>query len=169
MWQYHDHTIMTDKGTTFANFRKLFQICKELVRKLSQEVTLFLSQLRGSYELFMWWSKPTPSPPPPGINLIASHTLSLLMPALVMSWQSYSSIRCNPWQPIKCSSEESVMRGQLSSSMTWRCSVEQPLVPMWRMPSSVISSQWDNVWKREDKQHISLIMCYKCKCLKMHQ
>jgi len=71
-------------------------------------------------------------------------TLSLWMPARVMSWQSYSSIRRRLWQPDRCVSDASVMSGQLSSSKTVSDSAAHSPPPSWLMPSSVISSQCDN-------------------------
>lgn len=76
-------------------------------------------------------------------------TLSRRIPARVISWQSYSSMRCRLWHEMRCSKEASVMRGQLSSSRTVKFSAAHGDVPRWRMPSSVMSSQWDRLcnWK----------------------
>lgn len=73
-------------------------------------------------------------------------TLSLRMPALVISWQSYSSMRSRLWQACRRWSRlASVIRGQLSSSNTARCSAAHGERANCRMPSSVISSQWDKL------------------------
>lgn len=70
---------------------------------------------------------------------------SLLIPARVICWQSYSSILSRLWQLFRCSSEASVISGQLSSSTTSRRSWAQVPLPRCRMPSSVISSQCDKL------------------------
>jgi len=67
------------------------------------------------------------------------------MPCRVINWQSYNSIRSSDWHAIKCSNDASVMSGQLSSSNTVSCSVEQGLEPRCRIPSSVINSQCDKL------------------------
>lgn len=85
--------------------------------------------------------KKPPSRPAPSHAL----TLSLLIPARVICWQSYSSILSRLWQLFRCSREASVIRGQLSNSITSRRSWAQAPFPRWRMPSSVISSQWDKL------------------------
>lgn len=74
-------------------------------------------------------------------------TLSLFIPARVICWQSYSSIRSRLWQLFRCSSEASVIRGQLSSSITSRRSWAQGPLPRCLMPSSVISSQCDRLYR----------------------
>lgn len=61
------------------------------------------------------------------------------------------------WQEWRCSRAWSVMRGQLSSSRTERCSVEHAEVPRCRMPSSVISSQWERLWGVEKGGGVRLI------------
>lgn len=72
--------------------------------------------------------------------------LSLRMPALVISWQSYSSMRSRLWQACRRWSRlASVIRGQLSNSNTARCSAAHGERANCRMPSSVISSQWDKL------------------------
>lgn len=77
--------------------------------------------------------------------LTLSFTLSLLIPARVICWQSYSSILSRLWQLFRCSREASVIRGQLSSSITSKRSWAQAPFPKCRIPSSVISSQWDKL------------------------
>lgn len=77
--------------------------------------------------------------------LISFFTLSLLIPARVICWQSYSSILSKLWQLFRCSREASVIKGQLSSSITSKRSCAQAPFPKWRIPSSVISSQWDKL------------------------
>lgn len=67
------------------------------------------------------------------------------MPARVICWQSYNSIRSRLWQLFKCSNDASVMRGQLSNSITSRRSWAQAPLPRWRIPSSVINSQWERL------------------------
>lgn len=54
-------------------------------------------------------------------------------------------MRSRLWQLFRCSSEASVIRGQLSSSITSRRSWAQGPLPRCLMPSSVISSQWDRL------------------------
>lgn len=100
--------------------------------------------------------KPQPSPFPTGsiVQVAAAVafefltlflTLSLLIPARVICWQSYSSILSRLWQLFRCSREASVIRGQLSSSITSKRSWAQAPLPKCRIPSSVISSQWDKL------------------------
>lgn len=55
-------------------------------------------------------------------------------------------MRCRLWQEMRCSREASVMSGQLSNSNTVKCSDAHGDVPRWRIPSSVMSSQWDSDW-----------------------
>lgn len=77
--------------------------------------------------------------------MLGKWVLSLLIPARVICWQSYSSILSRLWQLFRCSREASVIRGQLSNSITSRRSWAQAPFPRWRMPSSVINSQWDKL------------------------
>lgn len=74
------------------------------------------------------------------------------MPVRVTCWQSYSSRRSSPRQFSKCSRATSVMRRQLSSSRTRSLSWPQVLLLRCRIPSSVMSSQWDRLWK--GKEHM---------------
>ena len=78
---------------------------------------------------------------------------NLLIPALVISWQSYNSILCKLWQETRWSKLASVIRGKLSSSRTIKCSDEQGAMPNWRIPSSVISSQCDKLMNSSLGQH----------------
>ena len=75
-------------------------------------------------------------------------TLSLRIPILVNSWQSYSSTLWRLWHDVKYSREASVINGQLSNSKTVRFSAAQGERHRCLMPSSVMSSQCDSVWKR---------------------
>lgn len=68
------------------------------------------------------------------------------MPARVTCWQSYSSSRSKPRQFSRCSSAASVTRRQLSSSSTRSLSCPHVLLLRCRIPSSVMSSQWDKLW-----------------------
>lgn len=72
-----------------------------------------------------------------------------LMPARVTCWQSYSSRRSRPRQCSRCSRATSVMRRQLSNSSTCSLSWPQELLLRCRIPSSVMSSQWDRLCSRE--------------------
>lgn len=72
-------------------------------------------------------------------------TFSRRIPARVISWQSYSSIRCRVWQPDKCSRAASDINGQLSNSRTVRNSAAPAPVPIWRTPSSVTISQCERL------------------------
>lgn len=85
------------------------------------------------------------------------------MAAREMSWQSNSSIRCRLWHETKCSSVRSVIKGQLSSSSTERLSAAQLPEVKWRIPSSVISSQCERVYKTEGETWISFynVTCFK--------
>lgn len=74
-------------------------------------------------------------------------TLKRRIAARVIIWQSYNSIRCKLWHDTKCSSVWSVINGQLSSSNTDKLSAAQLPAANCRIPSSVINSQCDNVWK----------------------
>ena len=74
-----------------------------------------------------------------------THTLIRLIPARVTCWQSYSSILSKLWQFSRCSRVTSVMRRQLSSSSTCSLSWPHVLLLRWRIPSSVINSQWDKL------------------------
>lgn len=76
-------------------------------------------------------------------------TRILLIPARVTCWQSYSSILSRLWQFSRCSRVTSVMSRQLSSSSTCSRSWPHVLLLRWRIPSSVINSQWDKLWNRE--------------------
>lgn len=69
------------------------------------------------------------------------------MPYLVMSWQSYNSTRWRLWQDVRCSKETSVIRGQLSNSRIVKFSAAHGDVDKCLIPSSVINSQWESVWK----------------------
>jgi hypothetical protein len=89
-------------------------------------------------------------------------TLSRRIPARVMSWQSYSSMRWRLWHEMRCSREASVISGQLSSSRTVKFSAAQGDVPRWRMPSSVMSSQWDRLWNRKHNTFILLACSVSC-------
>lgn len=72
-------------------------------------------------------------------------TLIRRMPCLVISWQSYSSKRTKALHERRCSSEASVINGQLSSSNTLSFSFAARLWLRWYIPSSVMSSQWDRL------------------------
>lgn len=85
-------------------------------------------------------------------------TLIRLMPARVTCWQSYSSILSRLWQFSRCSRVTSVMRRQLSSSSTCSLSCPHVLLLRWRIPSSVISSQWDKLWNRETNNNIPQLL-----------
>lgn len=74
------------------------------------------------------------------------------MPARVTCWQSYSSSRSKPRQFSRCSSAASVTRRQLSSSNTRSLSCPHVLLLRCRIPSSVMSSQWDKLW--EGKKYV---------------
>lgn len=73
-------------------------------------------------------------------------TRNLLIAALVIIWQSYNSMRYKLWQDTKYSNVWSVIKGQLSNSRTDKLSAAQLPAANCLMPSSVMSSQWDNVW-----------------------
>lgn len=76
------------------------------------------------------------------------------MAARVIIWQSYNSIRCKLWHVTKCSSVWSVINGQLSNSNTDKLSAAQLPAANCLIPSSVISSQCDNVCECNAKFHI---------------
>ena len=78
-------------------------------------------------------------------RMLGKWFLNLLIPALVISWQSYNSILWRLWQETRWSKLASVIRGKLSSSKTIKCSDEHGAMPNWRIPSSVINSQWDKL------------------------
>lgn len=88
-------------------------------------------------------------------------TLSFLIPNLVINWQSYNSTRCRLWQEVRWSREASVTKGQLSSSNTVKFSAAQGDIERCLIPSSVISSQCDNVCNRTlfSFQHLIVIPC----------
>lgn len=56
-------------------------------------------------------------------------------------------MRSRCWQLLRCSSVMSVIKGQLSSSTTCRRSWPHTLLLRCLIPSSVINSQWDRLWK----------------------
>lgn len=85
-----------------------------------------------------------------------TRTLIRLIPARVTCWQSYSSILSKLWQFSRCSRVTSVMRRQLSSSSTCSLSWPHVLLLRWRIPSSVINSQWDKLWNRGKQLTTSL-------------
>lgn len=71
-------------------------------------------------------------------------------------------MRCRLWHEMRCSKEASVMRGQLSSSRTVKFSAAQGDVPRWRMPSSVMSSQWDRLCNKKCNNFILVAYCVSC-------
>lgn len=93
----------------------------------------------GSHDIFIVCLESVPPP----------LTRIRLMPARVTCWQSYSSSRSRPRQFSRCSRATSVMRRQLSNSSTRSLSWPQVLLLRCRIPSSVMSSQWDRLWNRE--------------------
>lgn len=86
-----------------------------------------------------------------GTNSSPMLTRIRLMPVRVTCWQSYSSRRSRPRQFSRCSRATSVMRRQLSSSSTRSLSWPQVLLLRCRIPSSVMSSQWDRLWKGKEQ------------------
>jgi len=81
------------------------------------------------------------------------NTLSRRIPALVMSWQSYTSTRCSTAHDVKWSSAASEISGQLSSSKVVRESVAHAPSPTCRTPSSVIISQCDRLCFKRKHTH----------------
>lgn len=92
------------------------------------------------------------------IILYTNRTFSFRMAAREMSWQSNSSMRCRLWHETKCSSVRSVINGQLSSSSTERLSAAQLPEVKWRIPSSVISSQCERVYRTEEEIWITFFI-----------
>jgi len=78
------------------------------------------------------------------IAMLARALLRRFIAAFVISWQSYKSNRSSLVQERICCNDTSVIHGQLSTAIDWRVFEEQTDLLRWRIPSSVISSQWDN-------------------------
>ena len=85
--------------------------------------------------------------------MLGSWLLNRRMPDRVISWQSYSSTRLRLWQETRWSREASVMSGRLSNSKTFRFSEAQGAMPSCRIPSSVMSSQWERLIDSRRGQH----------------
>jgi hypothetical protein len=77
---------------------------------------------------------------------------NLLIPLLVINWQSYNSTLVNPWHWYNCSNDKSVISGQLSNSNTCNDSFAQFDELISFIPSSVINSHRDSVKWRNDGQ-----------------